>query len=921
MDKNNYSVDNILEEIKRKKQAKHNDEMPPQSIPRPNPEIRPPVQDFRREVKEYIPPYREEPPVYHKTEPQINQQDFRQSESSIYRRDLSQSEPSPYRQDFHNPEPPKQEFSFYDKYMADKKENNNVNPVEMPENHQIGASVAELMEKEYTTDDNREYFQGGVNDTSSPKIADAFGDKAFKPFETKAAANLKEKHRRKFFGQKEEKTQVHNEQPAYTSEFEERREPHRNEPVRQPVNYEMKPPAEQIPPKREVYQPSVNTSTVAENYENDKTGEKAPFKVNLKDNFFDQNDKENTQMNIKVGNMDSSKAAMGFTRSIPILGTEEEQRKKNAFTFGDGENDKKSTFSDFDSPKDTDEIKNNLKKSQITNLVQLIITAVIFSMLLYWGISLNNTKLPLPSFMLPEVNMQIFVGISLGFLIINTLVCYSVVGGGLISLFTLKPNGDSAAALAVISTILQGVALVALPEKVLQPGVNMYFCLPSLALLFNLIGKTFMYSRIKRNFDFLTNDDEKYTLGLINNKSFEREITRGQNIDTPCVVYSSKTKFPTGFLQFSYSPDYSDGISLITIPIFLGFSVLMAVVSYFFGDKESMVSLTVFSALMCMGAPLTSTWLSNLPLNRISRSLSKEGAMIAGYQSLDDFDEMNALSVDANDLFAGGSIVMHGIKTFSNSRIDEAIIDAASVACSSSGILMDIFMEMIQHKQSLLKKVDSIIYEDEMGLSAWVGGKKVLIGNRNLMINHGMTPPSIEYENKFKKDGKELFYLANSGELTAMFVISYKGSDEIGDCLYELSEKGVTLSVYTTDPNITSAKIEELFDYPQDMVTVMSSKNHAEFNEVSCDKEKAAAKIVYNGNLAAKIKSVCDVISGKSAIVLGTILQLVFIVGGYGLVAFLALMGKTDIANFQLIAIYQLITAFLVILIPNIRKY
>ncbi|MEG1044678.1 MAG: hypothetical protein RSF81_07905, partial [Oscillospiraceae bacterium] len=224
-------------------------------------------------------------------------------------------------------------------------------------------------------------------------------------------------------------------------------------------------------------------------------------------------------------------------------------------------------------------------------------------------------------------------------------------------------------------------------------------------------------------------------------------------------------------------------------------------------------------------------------------------------------------------------------------------------------------------KQNLIKDVDNLIYEDEMGISAWVDGKRVLIGNRQLVANHGINPPDIAYENKFKRDGREVVYLANSGELTAMFVISYKGSEEMADYLNELAIKGVSLSVYTTDPNITSKKIEEIFEYPANLITIMSSKVHAEFNEVACDRDKAPAKIIYTGTLIAKIKAICAVISGKSAIVLGTILQLVGIIFGYAIVAFLSFTGKMTMLSFEMLIAYQLIWGFLVSALPSMRKY
>ena len=91
----------------------------------------------------------------------------------------------------------------------------------------------------------------------------------------------------------------------------------------------------------------------------------------------------------------------------------------------------------------------------------------------------------------------------------------------------------------------------------------------------------------------------------------------------------------------------------------------------------------------------------------------------------------------------------HGIKTFGQRRIDEAILDAASVVCSCETTLADIFLQVIEGKQDILKPVDSVVYEDGMGLSAWVDSKRVLIGNRELMLNHGVDIPSKDYEERY----------------------------------------------------------------------------------------------------------------------------------------------------------------------------
>lgn len=954
MDKKN-SVDDILEEIKRKKLERQ--QISPQEYLKSLDESKvtgKPATNFDEveKVKEYVPKIKkieEREEKYYKSEFKADN-GLRESNYTFHgyeepQKNNEEEKNLKLREEIEREERLRLEKIYEEKLREERlkeeklrEENQRLEKLyeeKLREERRLSRFEAEEKEKRFTekNENSREEPQNSEdkfteiyeNKKISPipaSIAQAFGNQAYKPYENKSYNELREKHRKKFLtneqreSQKEETERINS-----LKSFPENNEEKISEEKSKKRFYKEE--ALEEKPKKLYEETSAEKPDKLreEAVTEENHGEKVPFKVNLKDNFFDKDDNENTQMDIPVNSMDSSKAAMGFTRNITDSELDEDQKKKRKFSFGSVERDKNDSLEDYNSPADKDTIAESIRKSGVINLVQIIITLVIFGVLAYWGVSLHNVKLPLPGFMLPEKSMQIFMGMNLAFLIVNALVCNNVIGEGIISLFTLKPDMNTPAALATIACVIQGAFLTMVPEKVTE-DVNIYFGLASLSILFTLLGKMFMNNRIKRNFNFLNSDGEKYTLDTIQSKALCRELTRGQNIEEPEIAYSSKTKFPTEFLQISNSEDYSENISKITIPLFLGFSVLVSIITYFFGgDHNYMFSLTVFSAMMCICAPLTCAFVANIPLNMMSKALTKNGAMAAGYRSLEDMDEVSTIAIDANDLFAGGTIVMHGIKTFSNSRVDNAIIDAASVACSSSGILMDIFMEMIQHKTSLLKKVDSVIYEDKMGISAWVEGKKVLIGNRNLMLNHEITPPDISYENKFKQDGREIIYLANSGELTAMFVVSYTGSDEMVEYLDDLASKGISLTVYTTDPNITANKIEELFDYTSDMVTIISSKNHAEFNEISCDKERAPAKVVYDGTLTAKIRAVCGVINAKSAVVLGTILQLVTVVLGYGLITCLAFMGQMGMAKFEILLAYQVVSALLVIIIPNIKKY
>lgn len=81
-------------------------------------------------------------------------------------------------------------------------------------------------------------------------------------------------------------------------------------------------------------------------------------------------------------------------------------------------------------------------------------------------------------------------------------------------------------------------------------------------------------------------------------------------------------------------------------------------------------------------------------------------------------------------------------------------------------------------KEELLKPVDDLVYEDGMGLSAWVDGKRVLIGSRELMLNHEIQSPDRDYELKFRRTA-EVLYILQFGELTAMFIVIYNPSPDV----------------------------------------------------------------------------------------------------------------------------------------------
>lgn len=619
----------------------------------------------------------------------------------------------------------------------------------------------------------------------------------------------------------------------------------------------------------------------------------------------------------KTQGIPSPKAAEHFDfESLQRSLREQEEQETGSVSAQEEENGEE--IDDFRTPADAAPIRHDLRTSLFSIQVRLGVVAVLFVGVLYLALA-QAAELPLPAFMALESQPRIYIIVNLVLVILSALVCNTTVGGGLASLLTLHADSDSLAALAVISTILQGVAVAAFPQQLLERQMGLFFVAAVFGLLCNVWGKKMILSRIEGNFRVVSSERPKTAALYLKNRELAREFSRGMDLNPPNLAYAGKTGFLTRFLELSYEPDTSEGLFRIIAPAVALCSLAVGGVSFYL-TRDVFTALTSFSAVVCVASPITATLYANYPLLRAQRSLLKEGAQLTGFDAVDVFSTVNGVTVDASELFPNDNVLLHNIKMFEKRRIDEAILDASSALCSFDGTIKNVFMKIIQGKMEILKNVENLVYEEGMGLSAWVDGKRVLIGNGALMRHHEIYTPSADYEAKYRAGGRDLIYLSNSGELTAMFVISYRPDPQIAQALYELEKKGIGLIVRSTDPNLTAEKIAQVYDLPEEMIHVIPAKLHGDFDILTGRKDTAPSGLSFTGGVQSFFHGVTAAISVKSAVSLAMILQIVGILLGYGIMSVFTLLGNMQNANGLAVVAFQLLWGAGTMLFSNLRR-
>lgn len=596
-------------------------------------------------------------------------------------------------------------------------------------------------------------------------------------------------------------------------------------------------------------------------------------------------------------------------KEFVLSGDEEEDNEPEEEAVEQTAPEDEPEIEDFTGYETTKAVRLELQYRWRTGLISLLLTIgleVMLLLLTMLTLSLGQSPITAVGYLTAHVFCLVLM------LVLN----YPSVSRGLSGLFMLKANNDTAPAMATVvalcGTILHFLNLDA-PLPVFAP-------LAGLLMLLGAAGQCIKLARIRENFSFVSYPGTKYSAALVEDEKAALEIGRRVSTEEPVdVAYFRRTAFLSTYLSNAYEEDGGDRFAKIGAPISMALSLALSAVMLILGAADGFWEwLSTFVFMLCLSA-FTTVFAMQLPMKNICRRMLSKGGFLVGWNAVDTFGRPDALAVDIADLYPDESMLLHGIKTFSGMHIDEAILDAASLSIRSGGPLSMIFRRIIQNKEELLHEVDSLVYEQGMGLSGWVDGRRVLVGNRRLLQNHGVDVPSSDYEARYAKNGRRLVYLSTAGELSAMFVVSYLPDEAIGDALRQLCRAHVTLLVRSNDSNITAADLCQDFDLDEYYVDVLPAVACRMYDQlVAEESESLPATMASNGHIlgTAMVLAACRALQVKARISL--VMQIIIALVGLLLGVFWA---QNVISSYFLPAFgFMLLSALVSWLVPLFKR-
>lgn len=560
------------------------------------------------------------------------------------------------------------------------------------------------------------------------------------------------------------------------------------------------------------------------------------------------------------------------------------------------------------------ELNHNIRKLFMRSLLSGIIAAVVVVLTIVTRIFPSAICSAVP--FAPAAYAILLFILMAASLVLNRVAMLS----GLSPLVHIKGNSDTAVAVAGAAGMVQIIVSFFCLGDLNGFHVNYYTVIPMLAFFANNVGKLYMVLRVKDNFKFVSSKGQKYASKIYNNESVAMQMMSGTAADRPIIAYQHKTEFPSNFLKISYAPDPSEDLASKLAPITTIASIIIAVmygvVKLSFAD-----ALNAFALITAVSVPVATLLSVNAPVRKLCKTLLSYGSMLSGYPSVKQFCDSTAIMIDANELFPAESISLEGIKTFEDYGIDESLLCGIAILKEAQNPIANAFDSVVAETEETLPEVESVLYEDEIGLVGWIKSERILVGSRTLMEKYSVEVPNMEYEEKYTSQGRQVTYLSRAGRLVAMFVTRYTPDAQLKAEMQRAETNGISFLIRTTDYNVTNDLVAKLYDLFYRSIKVLPTGLGNVLREAEDTVEEISRSyLITNGKAASLARAVTGCVKIKHNISLSIIIQLIAVIFGLLVASTLSLYAGVQVMGSLEVLIYALFWGAAAVFAPAVQK-
>lgn len=485
-------------------------------------------------------------------------------------------------------------------------------------------------------------------------------------------------------------------------------------------------------------------------------------------------------------------------------------------------------------------IEKNRKKEK-TNIIVLAVLTILSCALIFFVSSVDENGNPAVAW---KVTPLAFSILNLIVFVLGYYLNRDVLVRAFKSIRRLEINS------AVCSVLIAVFALIELVvTMVTGTGTTLFVPFAMFSLMCekgaNYVANTSLY----RNLSYLVGAKELRGLQPIDNETDADFLGYGiSGKKNPVIYYSADVAIPSEPEKVAQRRSTSEPFyAAVGLAVFV--LSLAASIALIFLEKNTVPFAACFVGAICVCFPSLKRLIDELLLRNCTDISNKNGAGILSFDSCVKFGESNAFIVDSDKLFKAGVSKFRAVPGGGVTQSD-CVVFTAAVLKNTKSLLRTSFDDFLEEAGIDLPEAEEVIYEEGLGYSAWIAERRVLVGNRQMLVNHNIDCPSEEEENNYAK-GRKVLYLVVEGKIAATFVVSYNEIKSARNGVSQFGKTGLVLMINSADPFITEQDVSMKLGIAPYLIKIVTSKG----SEMVAAYQKPTVKRYDNGLLLSKKKS------------------------------------------------------------------
>lgn len=284
----------------------------------------------------------------------------------------------------------------------------------------------------------------------------------------------------------------------------------------------------------------------------------------------------------------------------------------------------------------------------------------------------------------------------------------------------------------------------------------------------------------------------------------------------------------------------ADVISSYFVPVV----IVLALVSSFawlFAGETGVFSLTIFISVLVIACPCALGLATPTAIMVGTGKGAKYGVLIKSGTALETAHRIQTIVFDKTGTLTEGKPKVTNIVTINGINEEYLLQIAATAEKGSEHPLGEAIVKGAEERNLEFKKTESFKAIPGHGIEVVIDGKKILLGNKRLMVESNISLENLEEaSNKLAAEGKTPMYVAIEGSLSGIIAVADTVKENSKKAIERLHSMGIQVVMITGDNRRTAEAIAKQVGIDKTLAEVLPEDKANEVKKLQAEGKKVA---------------------------------------------------------------------------------